>query len=128
MIEQKEAHGGAALPVGVQRDIDEVFCYSADETYMQRAHAYIERYEVQRGWQRSVTAVQCVVEDIARRAFLAGLEGCGAKRACADCAGFVPYPHRIGGKSYDGICSDDNSPTNVDYDACSGYRNENEKE
>lgn len=62
------------LPVGIQNDIDETFCFQEDISYQQRAHEYLERYEVNRGYRD--TAVQAVVTDIARRAFEAGAEGC----------------------------------------------------
>lgn len=61
------------LPVGIIADIDECFCYKEDESYQQRCHGYLERYEVPRGYRD--TAVQVVVTDIALRAFQAGLEG-----------------------------------------------------
>ena len=117
MTEEHDS-GWVSLPVGVQSDIDEVFCYSTEETYKQRAHAYIERYEVQRGWSRSITAVQCVVEDIARRAFVAGLEGAAPRYVCSDCALFVPYEHSVDGEAYDGICASDKSPKTVQSGAC----------
>lgn len=62
------------LPVGIQADIDEAFCYREDKSYQDRAHEYLERYEVNR-WYRD-TAVQATVTDIARRAFEAGAQGC----------------------------------------------------
>lgn len=62
------------LPVGIQSDIDEAFCYREDKSYQDRAHEYLERYEVSRGYRD--TAVQAVVTDIARRAFEAGAQGC----------------------------------------------------
>ena len=61
------------LPVGIQSDIDEAFCFREDASYQERAHDYLERYEVPRGYRD--TAVQAVVTDLARRAFLAGAEG-----------------------------------------------------
>lgn len=62
------------LPVGIQADIDEAFCYREDKSYQDRAHEYLERYEVNRGYRD--TAVQATVTDIARRAFEAGAQGC----------------------------------------------------
>lgn len=62
------------LPVGIQADIDETFCFQEDKSYQERAHDYLERYEVVRGYRD--TAVQVVVTDIARRAFEAGAQGC----------------------------------------------------
>lgn len=61
------------LPVGLQADIDDVFCFREDCSYQERAHGYLERYEVCRGYRD--TAVQAVVTDMARRAFRAGAEG-----------------------------------------------------
>ena len=61
------------LPVGIQADIDEAFCFREDSSYQERAHDYLERYEVPRGYRD--TAVQAVVTDLARRAFQAGAEG-----------------------------------------------------
>lgn len=61
------------LPVGIQNDIDETFCFREDSSYQERAHEYLERYEVNRGYRD--TAVQAVVTDIARRAFEAGAQG-----------------------------------------------------
>ena len=61
------------LPVGVQADIYEAFCYSEDKSYQDRAHEYLERYDVARGYRD--TAVQAVVTDLAKRAFMAGAEG-----------------------------------------------------
>lgn len=62
------------LPVGIQADTDEAFCYREDKSYQDRAHEYLERYEVNRGYRD--TAVQATVTDIARRAFEAGAQGC----------------------------------------------------
>lgn len=62
------------LPVGIQADIDEAFCYREDKSYQDRAHEYLERYQVDRGYRD--TAVQATVIDIARRAFEAGVQGC----------------------------------------------------
>lgn len=62
------------LPVGIQNDIDEAFCYREDKSYQERSHEYLERYEVNRGYRD--TAVQAVVTDIALRAFEAGAQGC----------------------------------------------------
>lgn len=61
------------LPVGIQNDIDDTFCFREDSSYQERAHEYLERYEVNRGYRD--TAVQAVVTDIARRAFEAGAQG-----------------------------------------------------
>lgn len=61
------------LPIGIQADIDETFCFQEDRSYQERAHEYLERYEVPRGYRD--TAVQAVVTDLARRAFQAGAEG-----------------------------------------------------
>lgn len=74
------------LPVGIQSDIDEVFCYREDKSYQDRAHEYLERYEVSRGYRD--TAVQATVTDIARRAFEAGAQGCSG--------GGRPHCHRGG--------------------------------
>lgn len=78
------------LPVGIQSDIDEVFCYREDKSYQDRAHEYLERYEVSRGYRD--TAVQATVTDIARRAFEAGAQGCSggatslpSRRNCSKC-------------------------------------------
>lgn len=67
------------LPVGIQADIDDTFSFSENESYQKRAHAYLERYEVCRGYRD--TAVQATVLDIARRAFSAGAEGRGASES-----------------------------------------------
>lgn len=74
------------LPVGIQNDIDETFCFREDSSYQERAHEYLERYEVNRGYRD--TAVQAVVTDIARRAFDAGAQGCSG--------GGRPHRHRGG--------------------------------
>lgn len=79
------------LPVGIQSDIDEVFCYREDKSYQDRAHEYLERYKVSRGYRD--TAVQATVTDIARRAFEAGAQGCSgggatslpSRRNCSKC-------------------------------------------
>lgn len=70
---------GNGLPPDVAADINEVFCYREDASYQERAHAYLERYEVQRGYRD--TAVQAVVTDMVRRAYLAGAGG--GKEPCA---------------------------------------------
>lgn len=79
------------LPVGIQADIDETFCFQEDKSYQERAHEYLERHEVARGYRD--TAVQAVVTDIARRAFEAGAQGCSgggatskpSRRNCSKC-------------------------------------------
>lgn len=65
------------LPIGIQADIDETFCFQEDRSYQERAHEYLERYEVPRGYRD--TAVQAVVTDLARRAFEAGAQGCSGE-------------------------------------------------
>lgn len=67
------------LPVGVQADIDETFCYDTERSYQDRAHEYIERYEITRDWFHGGTAVRSVVMDLCRRSFEAG-----AQMTCAD--------------------------------------------
>lgn len=62
-----------ALPDDIVQDIDLTFCYMDDKSYQERAHEYLETYEVPRGYRD--TAVQVVVTDIARRAFVAGADG-----------------------------------------------------
>lgn len=54
------------LPDYIKADIDEAFCYREDVSYQTRAHEYLERYEVDRGFKD--TAVQAVVKDLAERA------------------------------------------------------------
>lgn len=61
------------LPDDIVQDIDLTFCYMDDKSYQERAHEYLETYEVPRGYRD--TAVQVVVTDIARRAFMAGADG-----------------------------------------------------
>lgn len=73
---------GTTLPVGIQADIDEAFCYREDSSYQERSHEYLERYEVPRGYRD--TAVQAVVTDLARRAFQAGAEGRTEAEAVGD--------------------------------------------
>lgn len=58
------------FPLPIIKDIEETFGYRDDATYQSRAHAYLERYEVNRGYND--TAVQAVVEDLCFRAFEAG--------------------------------------------------------
>lgn len=67
------------LPVGVQADIDETFCYDTERSYQDRAHEYIERYEITRDWFHGGTAVRSVVMDLCKRSFEAG-----AQMTCAD--------------------------------------------
>lgn len=67
------------LPVGIQTDIEDTFCFSQERGYQDRCHEYIDRYEVPRPWRRGNTAVQSVVEHLCRRAFLAG-----SQMTCAD--------------------------------------------
>lgn len=67
------------LPVGIQVDIEETFCFDKERSYQDRAHEYICRYEVPRPWRRGNTAVQSAVEHLCRRAFEAG-----AQMTCAD--------------------------------------------
>lgn len=62
------------LPVGVQADIDETFCYDQERSYQERCHAYIERYEIMRDWFHGGTAVRSVVMDLCERAFVAGIQ------------------------------------------------------
>lgn len=80
------------LPVGIQADIDEAFCYREDKSYQDRAHEYLERYEVNRGYRD--TAVQATVTDIARRAFEAGAQGCSggatSKQSRRNCSKYRP--------------------------------------
>lgn len=77
------------LPVGIKSDIDECFCYMDDTTYQQRAHEYLERYEVYRAI--GDTAVQATVIDLTKRAFSEGvaagkrLAGGGARHKAAVC-------------------------------------------
>lgn len=78
------------LPVGIQNDIDETFCFREDSSYQERSHEYLERYEVNRGYRD--TAVQAVVTDIASRAFEAGTQGHSggatsvqSRRNCSKC-------------------------------------------
>lgn len=70
------------LPANIQEDVDEVFCFMEDSSYQERAHGYLERYEVQRGYRD--TAVQATVLDIAKRAYQAGLEGRTEEEATED--------------------------------------------
>lgn len=67
------------LPVGIQVDIEETFCFDKERSYQDRAHEYICRYEVPRPWRRGNTAVQGAVEHLCRRSFEAG-----AQMTCAD--------------------------------------------
>lgn len=67
---------GIILPVGIQADIDEGFCYTEDKSYQVRAHEYLRRYEVPRG--HSDTAVQAVVIDLCQRSFEAGAQCSGS--------------------------------------------------
>lgn len=67
------------LPVGIQVDIEETFCFDKERSYQDRAHEYICRYEVPRPRRRGNTAVQSVVEHLCRRSFEAG-----AQMTCAD--------------------------------------------
>lgn len=60
------------LPVGIQTDIEDTFCFSQERGYQDRCHEYIDRYEVPRPWRRGNTAVQSVVEHLCERAFIAG--------------------------------------------------------
>lgn len=55
---------------GVERDIEFVFGFSKDERPQDRAHVYIERNRVQRGF--SDTAMWCAALHMARRAYAAG--------------------------------------------------------
>lgn len=67
------------LPVGIQADIEDTFCFSQERGYQDRCHEYIDRYEVPRPWRRGNTAVQSVVEHLCERAFLAG-----SQMTCSD--------------------------------------------
>lgn len=60
------------LPVGIQSDIDECFCFMEDTTYQTRAHAYLEAYQVYR--KTGDTAVQATVNDLCKRAFEEGFK------------------------------------------------------
>lgn len=62
------------LPVCVQADIDETFCYDTERSYQDRAHEYIERYEITRDWFHGGTAVRSVVMDLCKRSFEAGAQ------------------------------------------------------
>lgn len=62
------------LPVGIQVDIEETFCFDKERSYQDRAHEYICRYEVPRPWRRGNTAVQSAVEHLCRRSFEAGAQ------------------------------------------------------
>lgn len=54
----------------ITADIDKVFSYSEEERPQNRAHAYLERRKVARGFRD--TAMQCAATDMARRAYDAG--------------------------------------------------------
>lgn len=54
----------------VERDIEEVFGFSKDDRPQDRAHGYIDRNRVQRGF--SDTAMMCAALHMARRAYAAG--------------------------------------------------------
>lgn len=54
-------------------DADEVFRYERDNRPQDRAHAYLARRGVNRGFND--TAMLCVVNDLVRRAHLLGQDG-----------------------------------------------------
>lgn len=56
--------------VEIERDVEFVFGFSKEERPQDRAHAYIERHRVQRGF--SDTAMWCAALHMARRAYAAG--------------------------------------------------------
>ena len=66
----------------VLADADGCFCYSMDQSYQERAHAYLVHRA--RGREAGDTAVQCVVRDLAERAYRAGLADGGAGRDAGD--------------------------------------------
>lgn len=55
-------------------DAAEVFRFVKDDRPQERAHAYLVRHEVRRGFND--TAMQCAVEDMVRRAYACGMAGC----------------------------------------------------
>lgn len=114
------------LPVGIQADIEDTFCFSQERGYQDRCHEYIDRYEVTRPWKRGNTAVWSVVEDLCRRSFEAGMQfSCADPRPiakdavgevirCRDCAHMYEVMdgyecERMSGQYYacepDGFCS-----------------------
>lgn len=57
----------------ILNDADEVFRYERDNRPQDRAHAYLARRGVNRGFND--TAMLCVVNDLVRRAHLLGQDG-----------------------------------------------------
>ncbi len=55
-------------------EVAEVFRFVKDDRPQERAHAYLERHEVCRGFND--TAMQCAVEYMVRRAYACGMAGC----------------------------------------------------
>ena len=55
-------------------EVAEVFRFVKDDRPQERAHAYLERHQVRRGFND--TAMQCAVEDMVRRAYACGMAGC----------------------------------------------------
>ena len=68
-------------------DASAMLCYDAELTHQRRAHEYIRRRRVQRGFVD--TATECAVSDLVRRAHAVGVrDGRGQSQALAE----VPAP------------------------------------
>ena len=68
-------------------DASAMLCYREDATHQKRAHAYLQRRRVPRGFVD--TATECAVLDMVRRAHAVGVrEGRGQSQALAE----VPAP------------------------------------
>lgn len=79
LMEREDGSGGDTL-AAVLDDAAEVFCFRSDERPQDRAHAYLARRLVRRGFND--TAMRCAVEDMVRRAHAVGVaDGRGSCRA-----------------------------------------------
>lgn len=77
---EREDEAAVDTLAAVLDDAAEVFCFRSDERPQDRAHAYLARRLVRRGFND--TAMQCAVEDMVRRAHAVGVaDGRGSCRA-----------------------------------------------
>lgn len=93
LMEREDGSGGDTL-AAVLDDVAEVFCFRSDERPQDRAHAYLARRLVRRGFND--TAMQCAVEDMVRRAHAVGVaDGRGTDNETDRANGCVVGPRAV---------------------------------
>ena len=77
-------------------EVTEVFRFVRDERPQERAHAYLERHMVTRGF--SDTAMQCAAADMVRRAYACGMRDADRGPRAADKSACPPQSPDSGGQ------------------------------